>query len=66
MSELFPTLPCGCRRGDFLCPTAVALWDTVAATYSVARSTRAADDWRVYEEARAKYEEHFTSQEVDE
>ena len=57
-------LPCGCQRGEFLCPVADALWVAAEAVYLKARQSQESDDWKAWEAGRAKYEEHFASQEV--
>lgn len=54
------SLPCGCRPGVFLCPTAERLWATTNTTYR--RGTETADpaDYRAYREAFDAYTEHLT------
>jgi len=50
------TFPCGCVRGEFLCPEAVRLWGIVKEKYEESKIT---GNWRDYEKARQDYEDHF-------
>lgn len=49
---------CVCVLGEFLCPTAVALWGRVNAAYDLFKQTDKAGDWAVYEVARVAYNNH--------
>jgi len=51
-------LPCGCRRGFFLCAEVRVLWAAVGAAYRAASGNKFVD-WSAYAEARAAYENHF-------
>jgi len=51
-------LPCGCRRGFFLCAEARALWATVEAAYRAAALLKFGN-WTAYTDARVAYERHF-------
>ena len=51
------TFPCGCIRGERLCPEAEHLWRQVGALYEQARQGTAT--WVEYEQARAAYDAHF-------
>jgi hypothetical protein len=42
-----PTLPCGCIRGEFLCPEAVRLWGQVNHIYEKCELNLAA--WKEYD-----------------
>jgi len=43
---------CNCEPGYFLCPKAVKLWEEVNRRYK-------AGDWKAYEKALDKYNEHI-------
>jgi hypothetical protein len=51
------TLPCGCIRGEFLCPEAVRLWGQVNHIYEKCELNLAA--WKEYDTARWEYSMHF-------
>jgi len=51
-------LPCGCRRGFFLCAKARALWAAVEAAYQTAVGNKFVG-WSAYQDAWAAYENHF-------
>jgi len=52
-------LPCGCRRGCFLCAEAERLWAATGHTYRLASRTQDPADWAAYDDAVRSYYQHF-------
>jgi len=57
-------LVCGCVIGYFLCPEAEQLWRDAMRMYEeLKRRGTLKEEWHKYEEARARYDQHFQEQE---
>lgn len=53
-------LACGCVRGEFLCPEAVALWAEVNRAYGASAADGYSEQsWAKYEEAGEEYRRHY-------
>lgn len=60
MSQSKNTLPCGCRRGEYLCPEAVRLWNEVNRDYELCYNKPTSDyRWDDYDKALEAYNRHF-------
>ena len=52
-------LPCGCKRGFFLCPEAERLWSEATIAWRKYGVHPQISNWDAYLVARKQYDEHF-------
>lgn len=54
-------LPCGCIPGQYLCPTAVALWSALTHAWDALWGKAPTGTWQEYDRARDTYRAHYPS-----